>query len=73
MRMQRRTLVRALAAAFAGAAVALGTGPAWSQAKEVRVAMIAPMSGPWARQGELMKKGADMAFGLSINSAPWPM
>src|SRR4249920_1468548 len=62
MRTQRRLMVRALLAAFAGAGVALGSGPAWSQAKEVRVAMIAPMSGPWARQGELMQKGADMAI-----------
>jgi branched-chain amino acid transport system substrate-binding protein len=54
MRMQRRVLVLALATAFAV--------PAWSQPKELRVAMIAPMSGPWARQGELMKKGADMAI-----------
>src|SRR5918912_1267750 len=46
-----------------GAAVAaLVAGGAWAQPKEVRVAMIAPMSGPWARQGELMKKGADMAI-----------
>ena len=62
MRTQRRLIVRALLAAFAGAGLALGAGPAWSQAKEVRVAMIAPMSGPWARQGELMQKGADMAI-----------
>ena len=62
MRTQRRTLVRAVLAAFAGAGLALGAGPAWSQAKEVRIAMIAPMSGPWARQGELMQKGADMAI-----------
>ena len=62
MRIQRRTMVKAVLAAMMGAG-ALGVGsPAWSQAKEVRVAMIAPMSGPWARQGELMKKGADMAI-----------
>jgi len=48
--------------AMLAAAIAVSAGPAWSQAKEVRVAMIAPMSGPWARQGELMKKGADMAI-----------
>src|SRR2546425_10532054 len=53
-----RTIVKAMLAA----AIAVSSGPAWSQAKEVRVAMIAPMSGPWARQGELMKKGADMAI-----------
>jgi len=62
MRTQRRMMVRALLGAMAGAGIALAAGPAWSQAKEVRVAMIAPMSGPWARQGELMKKGADMAI-----------
>lgn len=49
----------AVVAALAGLVAA---APAWSQPKEVRVAMIAPMSGPWARQGELMKKGADMAI-----------
>ncbi|HXM82171.1 MAG TPA: ABC transporter substrate-binding protein [Burkholderiales bacterium] len=53
-----RTMVKVMLAA----AIAVSAGPAWSQAKEVRVAMIAPMSGPWARQGELMKKGADMAI-----------
>ena len=53
-----RTMVKAMLAA----AIAVSAAPAWSQAKEVRVAMIAPMSGPWARQGELMKKGADMAI-----------
>jgi branched-chain amino acid transport system substrate-binding protein len=64
MRMQRRLIVKAMMAALAGAGIAAAAGPAWSQAKpkEVRVAMIAPMSGPWARQGELMKKGADMAI-----------
>lgn len=62
MRIQRRTMVKAVLAAMMGAG-AIGVGsPAWSQAKEVRVAMIAPMSGPWARQGDLMKKGADMAI-----------
>lgn len=61
MRMQRRMVVKAIIAALAGAGIA-AAGSAWSQPKEVRVAMIAPMSGPWARQGELMKKGADMAI-----------
>jgi branched-chain amino acid transport system substrate-binding protein len=28
---------------------------------EVKVALIAPFSGPWARQGDLMLKGAQMA------------
>jgi branched-chain amino acid transport system substrate-binding protein len=55
MKVQHTAVIAALAGLVAA-------GPAWSQAKEVRVAMIAPMSGPWARQGELMKKGADMAI-----------
>ena len=33
-----------------------------AQAKDVKVALIAPLSGPWARQGELMKKGGDLAI-----------
>ena len=62
MKTERRRMVQALLAALAGAGFALAAAPAWAQAKDVRVAMIAPMSGPWARQGELMKKGADMAI-----------
>src|ERR671936_476270 len=61
--MQRRTLLIGIAAL-----AAIGVSPVWAQQKEVRVAMIAPMSGPWARQGELMKKGADMAI-EDINNA----
>lgn len=46
------------------AALALGpVGRVQAQAPgEVKVALIAPMSGPWARQGELMKKGGDLAI-----------
>ncbi len=62
MKMQRRSGIRTLLAAMAGAGIALAAGPAWAQVKEVKVAVIAPMSGPWARQGELMKKGADIAI-----------
>ena len=58
MRMQRRKVITAIAAASMSVVLV----PAFAQPKEVRVAMIAPMSGPWARQGELMKKGADMAI-----------
>lgn len=59
MKMQRRSVLVAMVGALAAAGV---VSAAWAQQKEVRVAMIAPMSGPWARQGELMKKGADMAI-----------
>ncbi|HEY1798309.1 MAG TPA: ABC transporter substrate-binding protein [Stellaceae bacterium] len=33
-----------------------------AQAKSVKIAMIAPMSGPWARQGQLLKMGSDLAM-----------
>ncbi|MSO76627.1 MAG: hypothetical protein EXQ87_06915 [Alphaproteobacteria bacterium] len=33
-----------------------------AQPKDVKVAMIAPLSGPWARQGQLMQMGAEMAI-----------
>src|ERR1700731_4731039 len=54
-----RTLGSALVVALI---MALGGVPAEGQTKEVRVAMIAPLSGPWARQGQLMRMGADMAI-----------
>ncbi|MFZ0673732.1 MAG: ABC transporter substrate-binding protein, partial [Pseudolabrys sp.] len=46
--------------------IGLGAGlgisaPAAAQTKEVKIGLIAPMSGPWARQGELMLKGANLA------------
>jgi branched-chain amino acid transport system substrate-binding protein len=40
----------------------LGLRRAVAAPKEVRVALIAPLSGPWARQGQLMRMGADMAI-----------
>jgi branched-chain amino acid transport system substrate-binding protein len=33
-----------------------------AQTREVEVGLIAPMSGPWARQGQVMKMAADMAI-----------
>ncbi len=41
-------------------AAALSTA-VWAQQKEVKVALIAPISGPWARQGQLIQMGAEMA------------
>jgi branched-chain amino acid transport system substrate-binding protein len=38
------------------------TGPAAGQTAEVKVGLIAPMSGPWARQGDLKLKGANLAI-----------
>ena len=50
---------RALQLGLAGAALA---GTARAEAAEVKVALLAPISGAWARQGLLMKAGADMAI-----------
>ncbi|MBM3488976.1 MAG: branched-chain amino acid ABC transporter substrate-binding protein [Alphaproteobacteria bacterium] len=43
------------------AAGVLLSGGAMAQPKEVKIGLIAPLSGPWARQGELMRKGAELA------------
>src|ERR1700674_5940567 len=66
---QRRALLslRGLSAAVVGA-LALWAVPASTQTKEVKVALIAPLSGPWARQGDLVRKGAEMAID-DINNA----
>jgi len=45
----------------------LAPGPSFAQS-EVKVGLIAPMSGPWARQGDLMVKGANLAID-DINKA----
>ena len=54
----RRTI---LSTALAVVALA-GSGSVWAQAKDVEIGLIAPMSGPWARQGEVMKIAADLAI-----------
>ena len=56
MRSMKRWMGLALGAALAAAAAA-----AHAQPKEVKVAVIAPISGPWARQGQLIQMGAEMA------------
>lgn len=42
--------------------------PASVRAEDVKVALIAPVSGPMARQGDLMRKGAELAI-EDINAA----
>ncbi len=65
MRRLSRPLALWLAIALlAPAAVVL---PAAQAADDVKIALVAPMSGRWARQGQLMKMGADMAV-EEINS-----
>ena len=52
-----------VAGILAGLALLMfGAVPAGAQVKEVKVALIAPLSGPWARQGQLMQMGAEMAI-----------
>ena len=36
--------------------------PAAHAAEDVKIALVAPLSGRWARQGQLKKMGADMAI-----------
>jgi branched-chain amino acid transport system substrate-binding protein len=54
--------MRSLLTAVAAVSLALPLAPAIAQPKEVKVAIIAPLSGPWARQGQLMQMGAEMAI-----------
>jgi branched-chain amino acid transport system substrate-binding protein len=65
--VNRRTVL-----AFGLLPIALASGgviaPASAQPAEVKVGLIAPLSGPWARQGELMVKGAQIAI-EHINAA----
>ena len=49
------------------AAALAGTARA-QQPAEVKIAMLVPLSGPWARQGILERMGAEMAID-DINSA----
>ena len=52
----QRTFVLAAMLGFAS------TIPVAAQTSEGKVGLIAPISGPWARQGELMLKGANLAI-----------
>ena len=63
--MTRKLTRRSVTAGLALGALAtpwLGIGSARAQGKPVKLALIAPLSGPWARQGQLMRMGAEMAL-----------
>jgi branched-chain amino acid transport system substrate-binding protein len=68
--MQRRKFLEGIAGASAVLAGATGAAScaALAQTDPVKVALIAPLSGIWARDGELMRKGAEMAID-DINAA----
>lgn len=63
--MKRRDLVKIGLCAVA--AMGLPTGVLAQQA-DVPVALIAPLSGPWARGGQMMRQGAELAI-EDINAA----
>ena len=56
------------ALSIAAAAALLPSPPASAQPREVKVAVVVPLSGPWARNGELHLKGAQLAVD-QINAA----
>jgi branched-chain amino acid transport system substrate-binding protein len=58
----RRLTLFMLTAAAAIAAAAMPAPATAQQTKEVEVALIVPLSGPWARQGVLERMGAEMAI-----------
>jgi len=64
MRPLSRTLVVVLTLALVAAALFIRPAPA---AEDVKIALVAPLSGRWARQGQLKKMGAEMAI-EEINS-----
>ena len=57
--MKHAGTLAAIAATVALAA--LPAGPSYAQPKEVKVAVAVPITGPWARNGELHVKGAQQA------------
>src|SRR5438128_12071193 len=60
--VRQRAVMCTVAAALAALGLAVSAPAVLAQAKEVKVGLIAPLSGPWARQGDLMLKGAQMAI-----------
>ena len=66
MRPASRLLAVALILALSTAGAILPTRPA-AAADDVKIALVVPLSGRWARQGQLKKMGADMAID-EINS-----
>src|SRR2546427_4239266 len=60
--IRQRAVMCTVAAALAALGLAVSAPAVLAQAKEVKVGLIAPLSGPWARQGALMLQGAQMAI-----------
>jgi len=64
MRPLSRTMIVVLTLALVAPALFIRPAPA---AEDVKIALVAPLSGRWARQGQLKKMGAEMAI-EEINS-----
>ena len=61
-KLTRRTVAKGLTLSFGALALpSVAITSARAQAKPVKIASIAPLSGPWARQGQLLRMGSDMA------------
>ncbi|MBK8017451.1 MAG: ABC transporter substrate-binding protein [Betaproteobacteria bacterium] len=60
--MKERNSIRSRIRALAAIVLATLSLQAAAQSKDVEVGLIAPMSGPWARQGQVMKMAADLAI-----------
>ncbi len=60
--MKERNSIRSRIRALAAIVLATLSLQAAAQSKDVEVGLIAPMSGPWARQGQVMKIAADLAI-----------
>ena len=58
----RRELLKTVALAAGATLVAAGTPALAQDQSTAQIGLIAPMSGPWARQGELMRLGAELAI-----------
>ena len=59
--MLKRTCLKSIVGALAVTATATALPTAMAQTREVQVGLIAPLSGPYARQGAFMVKGAELA------------
>src|SRR5512145_2141990 len=56
------SLMQCAAGPMVALALAVFAGVAGAQPPDVEVGLIAPLSGPWARQGQVMKMAADLAI-----------
>lgn len=62
------SMLAAVTAVLLGLCADPATSTAQNASKEVKVGLIVPLSGPWGRQGEFMKSGAELAV-KHINDA----